>query len=99
MTSINNHWAYSGDPDDLSRYHKDANDLSVSIDAGQKISDLRELAGLSVENFSRACDVTEQELLALEAGIMTLQPDLAERIAQQLGVDRSFFYLSDVDYT
>lgn len=95
MTSEDNNWPVKTDEAALDRYLKDARDLSSSINAGQRVSDLRNLVDISVSDLANRCDITTQELLALEAGMMQLTPAIATRLASNLGVKFEDLYLSD----
>ncbi|MFK7860674.1 MAG: hypothetical protein AB8B64_17775 [Granulosicoccus sp.] len=95
MTSTDENWINNSNDENLTRYHRDAIDLSPSINAGQRISDLRGLADMSVPELSENCGITCQELLALEAGIMRLQPELAALLAETLGVEYSYLYVDE----
>ncbi|MFK8078920.1 MAG: helix-turn-helix transcriptional regulator [Granulosicoccus sp.] len=95
MTSPDKDWIYESRKEDLARYLKDGIDLSSSINAGQRISDLRNLADISVQELAESCGISPQELLALESGIMNLNASLASLLARKLGVSDVDLYVSD----
>ena len=97
MASNEKDWPIDYDKAALARYLAEARDMSVSINAGQRISDLRNLIDISAIDLAKKCDISTLELLALEAGMMQLQPDLAQRLATEIGVDYSDIYLSEED--
>ncbi len=90
-------WNDASNPDDLDRYRKEGRDLSDPINQGQRISDLRSLAELSVETLAERSDITPQTLLALEAGLQELRPALAVRLAENIGVSFSDLWVDKAD--
>ncbi|MFK7992785.1 MAG: helix-turn-helix domain-containing protein [Granulosicoccus sp.] len=93
MTSADKDWVYTSNQNDLERYQQDEIDLSSSINAGQRVSDLRNLADVSVQELSECCGISVKELLALESGLMQLTLDLAKQLSQHLGVEYSYLYV------
>lgn len=96
MTANQNDWFFQSNPDDLKRYQKEGRDLSPAINAGQRISDLRNLADVTTSELAEKTGISLQELLALEAGMMHLQPGLARRLAEQLGVAYSDLCVNNI---
>ena len=82
-------WNAEDNADILARYQKDGRDLSPTIHQGQRISDLRGLADLSVDELAERSGIERKELLALEAGLQSLQPAQAARLAESMEVDYS----------
>lgn len=95
MTSKDKFWPIGSEQSALASYLEHARDRSSSINAGQRVSDLRSLLDVSPQELAEKCEITTNELLALEAGLMQLKPALAERLAKQLGVEYTDLYLSD----
>lgn len=61
---------------------------------GLRLFELRIAANLSQTALARLADMETQELLAIEAGLMTLPPSLAYRLAQELGAPFSDLWQS-----
>ena len=72
--------------DNLPRYQKDGIDLSPTVNQGQHIADLRNLADVPIAELASACDISDNELLAIEAGMQQLDPAIAANMAKHLGV-------------
>ena len=70
----------------LSRYQKDAIDLSGTINQGQKIVDLRQLAGITIEELELKAKIPRKDLLAIEAGLLEINQTQAKQIAEAIGV-------------
>ena len=88
-------WNPEVDQQKLRRYRKDGNDLSPSINQGQKIADFRNLAGMSITELATHVAIDKKELLALEAGLKELSPALAKQIAKTLGINFSDLWVDN----
>ena len=67
--------------------YEHTNDLSVAIDAGQRVRDLRNLDEISPELLAEFAMIDVKDLLAIEAGILLMNKDLATQLATGLGVE------------
>ncbi|MFK7993017.1 MAG: helix-turn-helix domain-containing protein [Granulosicoccus sp.] len=61
-------------------------DLSGAIELGYRINELRENAGLSVQDVEDYSGVLKSNLLMLEAGLLELDAGTAEQLAMVFGV-------------
>lgn len=78
---------------DIIRYNVEGNDLSAKIAQGQRLRDLRSLTNISPSDLADTVGLTLKELLALEAGLMTMRKAQALRLSGALGVKFSDIWL------
>lgn len=61
-------------------------DLSEEINAGHRLRDLRSLAEVSAEELAQHANISAADLLAIEAGLISLEREVAIPLAEGLGV-------------
>lgn len=90
-----NDWHFTEQPVDINRYRGQGNDLSDSINQGQRLNDLRKLADITTEILAQQVGMTQDELLAIEAGLMVLRQAQAIKLAQALNVEFGKLWVKD----
>jgi len=81
-------WVIEPDNDATSKYqHK--NHLADAISLGARLSQLRVASGLSEQDVEDFVGIPKADLLAMEAGLLTLTNDMAEQLAMVLNVSVS----------
>jgi DNA-binding XRE family transcriptional regulator len=73
----------------------DDSDYSANLLQGQRLSDLRSELDIPPVQLAKSVGITTQELLAIEAGLMRLSATLALRLAREMGVRYSEFWIDD----
>lgn len=77
-------WVIPPEQGDTSRYK--GNDLSDALSVGNRVHELRTKAELSPQDVEDYSGVKKADLLALEAGLLTIDAAMAEQLAMVLGV-------------
>lgn len=78
-----------------SRQHSDEKYQRTAAQ-GTHLSAIRNKAGMSYYALARSAGIAPQDLLAIEAGILDLSPQLAKQIAEVLGIRFSELWLCRV---
>lgn len=86
MATNDDDWPHPPGTVDGDRYRGKGRDLWAPINHGQRVADLRTLADLSPQVLATASGLSVSELLAIEAGLMTLSQPTALRLSAALGV-------------
>lgn len=77
-------WVIPPEQGDTSGYR--GADLSGTISVGNRVYELRNKAGLSTQEVEDYAGVKKADLLALEAGLLTIDSAMADQLAMVLGV-------------
>ncbi|MBX2885756.1 MAG: helix-turn-helix domain-containing protein [Granulosicoccus sp.] len=85
-------WDFDEDDNQIRVYDSQSNDLSEEINSGYRVRDLRELEGISVNEFSQECGISAADLMAIEAGMLKLDHQTAQLAARALGVNLSYIW-------
>lgn len=85
MGEKSNNWEWVVAPDDSISHYKII-DKAVVDSPGLRISELREQAGLTVQDVEDYVGILKKDLLALEAGLLSMNETMEESLAQVLGV-------------
>lgn len=88
-------WEFTEPMTDMSQYRGSGNDLSVSTALGEKLNSLRCTAAMDTADLAEASGISEDEIMALEAGLMVLQPAQAHSLAVILRVEPGELWTCD----
>lgn len=82
-------WTLDEESQEYRDYQSIGLDLSEEVNKGHHVRDLRMLIDVSPESLATMINITTNDLLAIEAGMLHLSADTAADIASALGVDLS----------
>lgn len=92
MTSADHDWEWVIPPEDGDTTSYSGADLKDNISIGEHVYTLRTSAGLSPQDVEDYAGIKKADLLALEAGLLQMNANLAESLSMVLGVSASELY-------
>lgn len=84
--STDDDWEWVIPPEQGATTRYQGNDLSGAISMGSRVHEFRTRAGLSAQDVEDYAGVKKADLLALEAGLLTIDSAMADKLAMVLGV-------------
>lgn len=94
---IDNDWPDNLRPVDDNQCRDDGNAPDSIIEQGRRLGNLRDLADLSPLEFAERLDLSLTQVVALEAGMVSLDRELALRIADEFDINISEVWLNDTN--
>lgn len=86
MAKNSDEWTWVVPPDKSSTSHYIVTDSAAVDTPGLRISQLREQAGLSAQDVEDYAGILKKDLLALEAGLLSMNESMEESLAQVFGI-------------